>query len=69
MAEQEKAAAENPQGAAAPAAETAEKKHKKISRLTLDEIKTKLSALEKEMGGTSSKYAAELKKRKAFLEK
>jgi hypothetical protein len=64
--------AEAPEEKAAVAPEVKEAppaKKKKINRMTLEEIKEKLKAVEERMGGFESKYAQELLKRKNTLGK
>ena len=62
--EQSKEAAPKP---VAPAAPAAEKKLKKINKMTLQELDKKLQDIKEKMGNFSSKYAMELLRRKKEL--
>lgn len=60
---------EAPQQAPQQAPEAAQKKNKKIGQMSLKEVEEKLNFVKEKMGGFDSRYAQELLKRKAALEK
>lgn len=73
MAEEEiqqetKETAENAPEATETVEAPKEEKKKKISRMTLDEVKRKLKNAEEKMGGSASQYVQQLRNRKVELE-